>query len=106
MEMKPEDMQGKNHAQQAFSRRGFLKSTAALAIVSSTVGAAFAKVSEGRKILAYVGTYTGAIGNGGNGEGIYLFELNPKSGALTKIKLAAESASPSWIAIDPTGRYL
>jgi 6-phosphogluconolactonase (cycloisomerase 2 family) len=55
------------------------------------------------KVLAYVGTYTGS---GNNGEGIYLFEMNPQTGALSHRRLVARAASPSWIAIHPSKRYL
>src|SRR6202167_2914487 len=60
-----------------------------------------------RKILAYVGTYSTAVdGGGGNGKGIYLFEMNPASGELSLIKLAAEGRNASWLSLDPSGRYL
>src|SRR5689334_16021696 len=51
-------------------------------------------------IFAYVGTYTP------NGQGIHLFSLNPATGVLTLIKVAAAIPSPSWLAIHPQGRYL
>lgn len=100
----PKQQHERNYTRLRVSRRDFLKGAAATAVASSMVGTVFAQRSG--KTFAYVGTYTGAIGNGGNGEGIYLFELNPSTGALTKIKLAAETASPSWLAIDPAGKYL
>ena len=53
--------------------------------------------------MAYVGTYTG---KGGNGKGIYLFEMNPDTGELSLVKLAAETSNPSWISLDPSGKYL
>ena len=58
---------------------------------------------ESDKVLAYVGTYTGS---GNNGEGIYPFEMNPQTGALSHRRLVARTASPSWIAIHPSKRYL
>jgi 6-phosphogluconolactonase len=57
-------------------------------------------------ILAYMGTYTGAVGNGGNGQGIYLFSLDLGTGKLTQIKVAAAVPSPSWLALHPNGNYL
>ena len=64
-------------------------------------------------VWLYIGTYTGAPGNGGNGQGIYLCELNLSTGKLTVLKLVAEAPptgttprSPSTIAFDPTRTHL
>jgi 6-phosphogluconolactonase len=87
------------------SRRQLLKSSAALAVMSLGARAAFGMGSG--KILAYVGTYSSPIdGGAGNGKGIYLFEMELASGELTLVKLAAEARNASWLAVDPTGRYL
>ncbi|HLJ15762.1 MAG TPA: lactonase family protein [Bryobacteraceae bacterium] len=58
------------------------------------------------QILAYVGSYNGAIGSGGNGQGIYLFRMDLSTGVLTLIKVASTVPSPSWMQIDPSGKYL
>jgi 6-phosphogluconolactonase len=55
---------------------------------------------EGEPIFAYVGTYTN------HGEGIYLFQMDPKTGALTKVKTFTRISNPSWIAIHPNKKYL
>jgi 6-phosphogluconolactonase (cycloisomerase 2 family) len=57
-------------------------------------------------VYAYVGTYTGAVGSSGNGEGIYLFEMNTETGELSRRKLVAKVPSPSWIALHPSRQYL
>ncbi len=57
-------------------------------------------------MFAYVGTDTSAIDGKGNGKGIYLFEMDPGSGQLSFVKLAAEAKSPSWLCLDPSQRYL
>ena len=57
-------------------------------------------------MFAYVGTDTRAIDGKGNGKGIYLFEMDPGSGQLSFVKLAAEAKNPSWICLDPSQRYL
>jgi 6-phosphogluconolactonase (cycloisomerase 2 family) len=62
--------------------------------------------SQANRVLAYVGTYTGAVGGGSNGEGIYLFEMNAKSGELARRRLVAKTPDPSWIAIHPSKKYL
>ena len=55
----------------------------------------------------YVGTYDSAIdGGGGNGKGIYLVEMDPATGGLTVLELAAAAVNASWLAFDPSGRYL
>jgi anaerobic selenocysteine-containing dehydrogenase len=55
------------------SRRNFMKSTAALAMAHSVLGAGQEPVEamDNRKMLAYVGAYTIAVDGGANGEGIY-----------------------------------
>jgi 6-phosphogluconolactonase len=51
--------------------------------------------------LVYVGTYTGA-----KSKGIHAFRFNQATGALTPVGLVAETPSPSWLALHPSGRYL
>jgi 6-phosphogluconolactonase (cycloisomerase 2 family) len=90
------------------SRRHFLRGAAALVFARCTPGISqnpTTSIGSG-KILAYVGTYTGAIGSGGNGEGIYRFELNGGTGELLRKKLVAKTPSPSWVAIHPSRKYL
>jgi 6-phosphogluconolactonase (cycloisomerase 2 family) len=95
----PHDILGK------ISRRGLLKGAAALAAASTMTRVAPAR-AWGGTMLAYVGTYTGAVGSGGNGQGIYLFSVDPSTGILTQIKVAATVPSPSWLAIHPRGNFL
>ena len=51
--------------------------------------------------LSYVGTYTGP-----KSKGIYAYRLDLKSGALESLGLAAESTSPSFLAIHPNEKFL
>jgi 6-phosphogluconolactonase (cycloisomerase 2 family) len=46
------------------------------------------------------------VGNLGDGEGIYLFEMDRQTGELAQRRLVAKSANPSWIVIHPSRRYL
>lgn len=55
----------------------------------------------GGQCLVYVGTYTGQ-----KSKGIYAFRLDLSSGALTPVGLAAETPSPSFLALDPSGKHL
>jgi 6-phosphogluconolactonase len=49
----------------------------------------------------YIGTYTKTTS-----KGIYLFDLDPSTGALTARGLAVEAEDPHFLAIDPTHRFL
>jgi 6-phosphogluconolactonase (cycloisomerase 2 family) len=62
-----------------------------------------------KPILAYVGTYSspqGPEGSKGNGQGIYLFQMNPATGALSQCGLFADGSNPSWLAFDPSKTHL
>jgi 6-phosphogluconolactonase len=90
------------------SRRNFLKSTAAFALAPSALGVAetTALTTKNGRLLAYAGTYTSAVDGGANGEGIYLFEMDARTGELSDARLAAKTPNPSWIVIHPSRRYL
>jgi len=88
------------------SRRRFLRGAASLGLAHSALARAAAQMATRRRQLVYVGTYTGAPGAGGNGEGIYLFEMDPATGELSDRRLVAKTPSPSWIAVHPSRRYL
>jgi 6-phosphogluconolactonase len=98
----------KDRSPQDLSRRRILEGVAALAIARAAPAAAQAEspASRAHRILAYVGTYTGAPGAGSNGEGIYLFEMDQSTGELLHAKVAARTPNPSWIAIHPSRRFL
>ena len=49
----------------------------------------------------YVGTYTGP-----NSKGIYAYRFDAATGHATPIGLVAETTNPSFLAIDPTQRFL
>lgn len=51
--------------------------------------------------FVYVGTYTGQ-----ESEGIHVFRFDPATGDSGPIALAAVTDHPSFLAIDPTGRFL
>ena len=83
------------------SRRSFL------------AGASLAMAAQGRgvpgPILTYVGTYSspeGPEGAKGRGQGIYLFEMNPTTGALTPRELFKNDSNPAWLAFDPSKTHL
>jgi 6-phosphogluconolactonase len=51
--------------------------------------------------LAYVGTYTGK-----GSEGIYVYRFDPTTGEASSVGLAAAADNPSFLAVDPGGRFL
>lgn len=54
-----------------------------------------------REYLVYFGTYTGA-----KSKGIYVSRFDAKTGTLSRAELAAETPSPSFLAVHPGNRYL
>src|SRR5438445_2544665 len=97
------------------SRRHFLKGAAALTLTGSVTRPALARVggrqahSAHRPILAYVGTYSspqGPEGSAGYGRGIYLFQMDPSTGALAERDVFADASNPSWLALDPSRTHL
>lgn len=52
--------------------------------------------------LVLVGTYTNKTAS----KGIYAFDFDPASGALTAKGLAAATPDPSWVAIHPNGKWV
>ena len=52
-------------------------------------------------LLLYIGTYTGA-----KSKGIYVSRLDAVSGKLSSPELAAETKSPSFLAVHPNRRFL
>jgi 6-phosphogluconolactonase len=51
--------------------------------------------------MIYVGTYTNH-----DSKGIYVYRFDSSTGKLTSLGLAAETAEPSFIAVDPNERFL
>ncbi|RPJ53416.1 MAG: lactonase family protein [Acidobacteria bacterium] len=63
--------------------------------------ASISYASSDKDLLFYVGTYTR-----GDSKGIYAFWMDKATGALTSLGLAAETTNPSFLAVDPAGRFL
>jgi 6-phosphogluconolactonase (cycloisomerase 2 family) len=53
---------------------------------------------------AYIGTYT--QGGNAHGEGIYLVDVDDKSGAVFNPRVVARMKSPAWIALSPDKHFL
>ena len=58
--------------------------------------------ADGERLL-YVGTYTN---NAAGSKGIYAWRFNAAAGTVTSLGLAAETDSPSWVAVHPSKRFL
>lgn len=54
-----------------------------------------------KDLFLYIGTYTY-----GKSEGIYVYRMDLSSGALKFVSVAKGVANPSFLALDPTNRYL
>ncbi|MFN7998279.1 MAG: lactonase family protein [Bryobacteraceae bacterium] len=81
------------------TRRGFLQTSAALAL----------SPAASSSTLAYVGTYSspqGPEGSKGRGKGIYIFQVNPATGALTPREVCENAMNPSWLAFDASKTHL
>ncbi|WP_157207101.1 lactonase family protein [Mariniflexile maritimum] len=57
--------------------------------------------NHAQNIPLYVGTYTD-----GTSEGIYKFQFNTKTGALSELQLAMATENPSFIAYSPNRKYM
>lgn len=95
-------------SQQSISRRSFLAATAAVAVSQGLRVTAQPQTPRARRnrVLAYVGTYTGAHGAAGHGKGIEQFEMNPDTGELLRRAPAVNTPNPSWLALHPSKKYL
>lgn len=56
------------------------------------------------KARGFIGTYTKDAG--GRAEGIYSFVLDPRTGAVEDVRLAARTSNPSYLALAPSGEFL
>ena len=88
------------------SRRGFLASMSASLLLPTELCFATEAPATSTTQFVYIGTYTGAPGNGGSGEGIYVCTRDRASGELSRPKLVAKAASPSCLAVHPSQRFL
>jgi 6-phosphogluconolactonase len=93
------------------SRRGFIQGAATLALLGRQEARANEnlKTKERGPVLAYVGTYSnpqGPEGSKGNGQGIYLYQMDPATGALSLRKLFKNDSNPSWLTFDSSRTHL
>jgi len=72
-----------------------------LVLILPLVTVTAAKASPKNKYLLFVGTYTEK-----ESKGIYAYRFDAASSELTPLGVAAETANPSFLAIDPSRRFL
>ncbi len=86
------------------AKQYFLESiTTPLVFLLLTICAQAGPAANHGKYLMYVGTYTQ---EGSTSKGIYVYRYDAADGKLTSIGLAAASVNPSYLAIDPSHRFL
>jgi len=84
------------------TRRRFASSIALLFVLLLVPSTSEARKSTSKSsYLMYVGTYTGP-----ESKGIYAYRFDAATGQATPIGLVAETVNPSFLAIDPTRRFL
>ena len=89
-----------------WSRRAFVKTTIPIALAHVVSRRALGEDGNPGRVFAYVGSYTTAVDGSGNGQGIYRFEMDTRTGAFSGKKLVAKAINPSWIAIHPSKKFL
>lgn len=70
-------------------------------LLALVIGALAASTAAADECLVYLGTYTGP-----KSKGIYVARLDRAAGKLSAPELAAETKSPSFLAIHPSGKFL
>lgn len=94
----------------SWNRRTFLAAGAALASTAPFARMASGKAGAGKgTLLAYCGTFSspqGPEGSKGNGQGIYLLEMDTDSGALRQRELVLNENNPSWLALNASHTHL
>src|SRR6201996_1396236 len=81
-----------------------LTAAATAALMLASANCAFAA-------RAYIGTYTVDPANpkapaNGHGEGIYLVDVDPATGAPSNPRVVAKTTSPSWIVLSADRKFL
>ncbi len=80
---------------------GLLSAIIACAFLLQVVVPAAEHGSSGKDYYVYIGTYTGP-----KSKGIYLYRLETGKPALVQVGVAAETPSPSFLAIHPNHKFL
>jgi 6-phosphogluconolactonase len=79
--------------------------------LAATAAVAAPSISSAQARYVYVGTYTSPNKAPGGlvpstAVGIYVFKMDPKTGGLTQIQVVPNQPNPSFLVLDPKGKYL
>ncbi len=85
------------------SAAGWFALASSLLVPAALAESAVPAPKPAKTYWVYIGAYTGGKSDS---KGIYRFDLDAATGQLTNKALAAESASPSYLAIAPSGKFL
>jgi len=83
------------------ARQFTITSAFLVAVLSATALGQACRSSRGGEMLVYFGTYAGE-----KSKGVYVSRLDLATGALSAPELAAETASPSFLAVHPSQTFL
>jgi 6-phosphogluconolactonase len=83
------------------TRRTFTILLAGLSMLSGIIPSRAADAPKPGTVLVYIGTYTGK-----KSQGIYVSQLDPKTGTMSAPELAGEMTNPSWVTIHPSSKFL
>ncbi|MGA9813078.1 MAG: lactonase family protein [Terriglobales bacterium] len=83
------------------TRRSFASAIALLFLLLFVPSTSQARKSASQSYLMYVGTYTGP-----QSKGIYAYRFDSATGQATPVGLVAETVNPSFLATDPSQRFL
>jgi 6-phosphogluconolactonase (cycloisomerase 2 family) len=87
-----------------------MKSSIGSVLAASVVAAALlASCGAALAARAYIGTYTPnqpGVRSESHGEGVYLADIDARTGALSHPRLVARTLSPSWLALSHDGKFL
>lgn len=75
-------------------------------LLVTVANAATAPSPDRGKYIFFVGTYTNDDGKKTKSDGIYAFSYDAATAQVAPLGLAAETTNPSFVAIDPSGKYL
>ena len=82
-----------------------------LVLTAALLGSVLGGIQAANAARAYIGTYTPNLADptayaNGNGEGIYLVNVDEATGAPSGLKLVAKDQSPSWFTLSADHRFL
>jgi 6-phosphogluconolactonase len=78
----------------------------ALAAIGSSRATAHASPAMATNYIVYIGTYTAIDGAPTTSKGIYAYRFNATTGEIVQLGAVAAAEQPSFLAADPSGKFL